>query len=194
MATHINLLDWRAERRARRLQDFKRQMALAGVFGAVVAAFWYLHASGTLQTQERRNDALRAEIQRLDREIAEIAELETVQRNLLARMGVIEELQASRTASVHFFDQLVETLPEGVYLTSLTQRGEQVTIEGIAESNARVSTYMRNLDASGWFTDPRLVVIRTTEQERLRQAQFTLRVRALRTPAAQDDDDDGGAA
>lgn len=189
MGTHINLLDWRAERRARRLQEFKLQMGAGALAGIALAALWWFHASGVLSAQEARNKLLQQEISRLDAEIREIADLETVQDNLLARMQVIESLQASRSATVHFFDELVNTVPDGVYLTVLRQQGERVTIEGIAESNARVSTYMKNLDASDWFADPRLVVIRTTERNRVRQSEFTLQVRGLRQPASSADAD-----
>jgi type IV pilus assembly protein PilN len=94
-------------------------------------------------------------------------------------MRVIEELQASRSATVHFFDELVTTLPDGVNLTLIKQSGTNVTIEGTAESNGRVSTYMKNLDASPWFDDPRLVVIKTGEKSSLRRSDFTLQVKNL---------------
>ena len=184
MATHINLLDWRTARRERRLQEFKKQMIGAAVLGGAVALLWWMHAGSVLSDQQARNNLLRSEIQRLDQEIKEISQLEQVQQNLLARMEVIDSLQASRSATVHFFDQLVETLPDGVHLQRLQQNDQEVTIEGIAESNARVSSYMKNLDTSRWFDNPRLVVIRSNQREndRVRQSQFTLRVQVLRDP------------
>lgn len=188
MGTHINLLDWRSARRERRLQEFKRQMVAAALVGIAIALLWYMQASGVRSDQEARNDMLRSEIKSLDQKIKEIAELEKVQDNLLARMEVIESLQASRSASVHLFDELVDTLPEGVHLKRMVQNGDQVDLEGIAESNARVSQYMKNLERSAWFENPRLVVIRTREQGRLRQSEFTLKVKALRKPP---DDEDG---
>ncbi|MBI3171738.1 MAG: PilN domain-containing protein, partial [Hydrocarboniphaga effusa] len=107
---------------------------------------------------------------------------ERVRANLLSRMRVIEELQASRTASVHFFDELVNTLPDGVYLTGFKQQGGQVTLDGIAESNGRISTYMKNLDVSSWFADPRLVIIKTGEKDRRRKGEFQLTVKKLTKP------------
>lgn len=190
MGTHINLLDWRAARRERRLQDFKRQMVAAAAIGVAIALLWYMQASGVREEQEARNDLLRSEIKALDQKIKEIADLEKVQDNLLARMEVIESLQASRSASVHLFDQLVATLPEGVHLNRANQNGEQVQLEGVAESNARVSQYMKNLEASLWFENPRLIVIRSRDQGRLRLSEFTLQVRALRKPP--EDDGKGG--
>lgn len=180
MGRHINLLPWRSERRARRLRDFKRSMLVAAALGTAVAALWYLHGSSALRAQQARNGALHSEINRLDRQLAELAELEAAQQELLARIRFIESLQRSRAASVHFFEQVADTLPDGAYLTALRRRDQRVTIEGVAESSARVSRYLRNLDASPWFTDPRLVVIRTTERDGLRQAEFTMTVRGLR--------------
>lgn len=192
MATHINLLDWRTARRERRLQDFKKQMIGAALVGGAIALLWWMHAGSVLSDQQARNEMLRSEIQRLEKEIEEISQLEKVQQNLLARMEVIDSLQASRSATVHFFDQLVETLPDGVHLQRLQQKDQEVTIEGIAESNARVSSYMKNLDASSWFDNPRLVVIRSNQREsdRVRQSQFTLRVQVLRDPQRADEEGD----
>ena len=186
MATHINLLDWRVARRERRLEDFKKQMVAAALVGFAIALLWWMHAGSVLSEQESRNDMLRTEIKRLDGEIKEISELEAVQANLMARMQVIDSLQASRSATVHFFDQLVATLPDGLHINRLVQNGTEVTIDGVAESNARVSSYMKNLESSGWFDNPRLIVIRSAERDRVRQSDFTLRVKALTEP--QNDD------
>ena len=186
MTTHINLLDWRKARREKRKQDFIASVGLGvAVAGGVVGAGWML-VSGQLSYQESRNGYLRSEIKELDKQLTEIQELERVRSNLIARMRVIEELEASRTASVHFFDEIVNTLPEGVNLTSLRQQGANVTLDGIAESNGRISTYMKNLDASPWFSDPRLVVIKTDEKDQRRQAQFTLQVKRLTQPKSAD--------
>lgn len=186
MTTHINLLDWRKARREKRKQDFIASIGLGvAVAGGLVAAGWML-VGGQLSYQESRNAYLRAEIKEMDKQLTEIQELERVRSNLIARMRVIEELEASRTASVHFFDEIVNTLPEGVNLTSLKQQGASVTLDGIAESNGRISTYMKNLDASPWFSDPRLVVIKTDEKDQRRQAQFTLQVKRLTQPASAD--------
>ncbi len=133
MTTHINLLDWRKARREKRKQDFIASIGLGvAVAGGLVAAGWML-VSGQLSYQESRNSYLRAEIKEMDKQLTEIQELERVRSNLIARMRVIEELEASRTASVHFFDEIVNTLPEGVNLTSLRQQGANVTLDGIAE-------------------------------------------------------------
>jgi type IV pilus assembly protein PilN len=182
MTTHINLLDWRKARREQRKQAFAASIGLGvAIAGGIVAAA-YMLINGQLNNQNARNNYLGAEIKELDQQLKEIQELERVRSNLIARMRVIEELEASRMASVRFFDEIVNTLPEGVSLTSLKQQGGNVTIDGIAESNGRISTYMKSLDASPWFADPRLVVIKTNERDRRREAQFTLQVKRLTQP------------
>jgi type IV pilus assembly protein PilN len=173
----INLLDWRAERREQRKQQFFTMLALAVVSAGTVLAGGVFAMNNAIDTQTERNDHLKAEIAEADRKIKEIEELEKVKSSLLARMQIIEELQSSRSATVHFFDELVRTLPEGVNLSSVKQTGNRVTIEGVAESNGRVSSYMKNLDASEWFADPVLVVIRTVEKDQQRESQFSLQVK-----------------
>lgn len=175
----INLLDWRAERRARRERQFKTLLLFAVLAAIATSLLGYLAADSALSHQQHRNDYLRAQIAEVDQKIKEIQELEKVKRNLLARMHVIEQLQASRSATVHFFDELVNTVPDGVNLTSVRQTAAGVVIEGVAESNARVSTYMKNLDASQWFRDPQLIVIKTAEKNSQRTSEFTLQVKNL---------------
>ena len=108
---------------------------------------------GAIEYQQERNRFLQQQIVEMDKKIKEIEELEKVKANLLARMKVIEELQASRAAMVHFFDEVLNTLPEGVYIKALKQQGVNVTIDGVAESNNRVSAYMKNVEASRWFAE-----------------------------------------
>jgi len=179
MAIKINLLDWRTERRKQRQQQFIVLLALGALLaGAGVGAVTY-GVSDAIDYQKRRNEFLHQQIAEMEKKIAEIDELEKVRNNLLARMKVIEELQASRAAMVHFFDEVINTLPEGVYLRSLKQAGTQVTIDGVAESNSRVSNYMKNIEASKWFADPRLVVIKSSEENRRRQSEFQLQFKNL---------------
>lgn len=174
---HINLLDWRKARRDRLQKEFTTKIGLGvAAAGAVLLAGWVL-VNGQLEYQKSRNQFLRTQIKEMDAKITEIEELERVRSNLLARMRVIEDLQASRTASVHFFDELVNTLPEGVNLTGLKQTGDQVALQGVSESNGRISTYMKNLDASPWFSDPRLVVIKTADKDKRRKSTFELTVK-----------------
>ena len=177
--TKINLLDWRAQKREQRKQRFYAMMGVAVVVAVAVFGVGYLMMSNAIDLQNDRNGYLKQQIADVDQKIKEIQELEKVKNNLLARMRVIEELQASRSATVHFFDELVNTLPDGVTLTSIKQSGARVTVEGAAESNGRVSTYMKTLEASAWFTDPKLVVIKTSDTGSQRRSDFTLQVTNL---------------
>lgn len=182
MALRINLLDWRAERRERRrIQFFWLLGAAAGAAVLTGGGGWWF-AESAVAGQQARNAYLKQQIVEIDQKIKEIQDIERTRENLLARMRVIESLQANRTASVHFFDEIVNTLPEGVNLTALKQQGSQVTLEGIADSNGRVSAYLKNLDASLWFEDPRLIVIRTTDAGQRRASEFTLQVKARNQP------------
>ncbi|MDP3293635.1 MAG: PilN domain-containing protein [Nevskia sp.] len=193
MATRINLLDWRAARRARRRQEFLTMVGLGVGAAAVVLGLGYLTITGAVEHQQNRNQYLSAQIKDLDKQIKEIEELEKVKANLVSRMNVIQQLQESRSATVHFFDEIVNTLPDGIYLNSIKQSGQNVTIEGVAESSGRISAYLKNLDSSPWFKDPKLVVIKTGEKNRQRNSDFTLQVTNL-TKASADNTAATGAA
>lgn len=182
MATRINLLDWRAERRARRKQQFQIMLGLGFVISAAVVGFGYFAVGQAIEGQNERNQFLTQQIAELDLKIKEIQELEKTRQNLLSRMKVIEQLQQSRSATVHFFDEIVNTIPDGVYLTGVKQSGQNITIDGVAESSGRISAYLKNLDASPWFKDPRLVVIKTAEKNKQRNSEFQLQVTNLTKP------------
>ena len=177
--TKINLLDWRAERRQRRKQQFMLLIGITFLASAALVGIAYFAMDEAISHQQDRNKILQNEIAALDKQIKEIQELQKVKANLLARMRVIEQLQQSRSATVHFFDEIINTLPDGVYLTSVKQTGTDVTLDGVAESNGRISAYMKNLDSSPWFKDPKLVVIRTSDKNRLRSSEFQLKVTNL---------------
>lgn len=176
MLIKINLLDWRAELRERRKKQFMNTVAGSLVMAAGVVVLGLLSVNRAIENQQERNQILRDEIALIEKQIKEIQELEKVRANLLARMQIIEKLQQSRAQVVHYFDELVNTIPEGVYLTSVKQKGNNSSIDGTAESNGRVSTYMKNLEASPYFKDPRLVVIKTSESGARRLGNFSLQV------------------
>ncbi|AXQ27289.1 hypothetical protein D0B54_00660 [Solimonas sp. K1W22B-7] len=197
MTTRINLLDWRQERRARRKQQFLTMLGIGMVASASIVGLAWTSVSGAVSSQQERNAYLQRQIDETKQKIKEIEELEKVKASLLARMRVIEELQASRAASVHFFDEVVSTLPEGTNLRAIKQAPEGVTLTGTAESNGRISTYMKNIDASAWFDEPRLVEIVTKEQkQKLRRGDFQLQVKALKKPSdgTADPEEDGAEA
>ncbi len=174
--TRLNLLPWREMRR--KTQDRNLISVAVGscvlMLAIVGLAWWQLN--GMIENQTRRNDFLTQETKKVEEELKEIKELEKRRDDLIARMNVIEQLQQDRIRIVHVFDDLVRKLPEGVYLTTLKQTGTNFTISGVAQSNARVSAFMRNLDSSDWFVNPDLDVINVSAKGNDRLSQFTLRV------------------
>jgi type IV pilus assembly protein PilN len=152
----INLLPWREWERERKKKQFIGNMAGVLVLGAamVFGGGWYLN--GKIDDQQARNRFLEAEIVVLDARIAEIRNLQKTRDELLARMRVIQELQGNRPVIVRVFDELVRTLATGVHFRTLKLERTRLTVEGVAESNNRISTLMRNLDTSDWFARPNL--------------------------------------
>jgi type IV pilus assembly protein PilN len=171
----INLLPWREELRKQKQQEFGIIAISSVVIAGLIVLLAHFHVDGLINDQNQRNAYLESEISILNKRIGRIRELEAMKDNLLARMNVIQELQSSRPESVHLMDELVRTLPEGVHLKTFQQKNKALTMTGVAESNARVSDYMRQIDTSEWFTGPRLDVIKTSEANRRRIANFTLR-------------------
>ncbi|MCY1262524.1 Fimbrial assembly protein (PilN) [compost metagenome] len=166
----INLLPWREQLREERKQRFL--VTLGGVLlvsvGLVFLGDQYFDAA--IENQTARNDFLRKEISVLDARIKEISELKTRRQQLLERMKIIQDLQGNRPIIARVFDQLVRTLPDGVYFTNLKMSGKSISISGAAESNNRVSNLMRNLDASEWLTAPNLTEVKAVTQGALDQA------------------------
>lgn len=166
----INLLPWREQLREERKQRFL--VALGGVLlvsgGLVFLGDQYF--SSAIENQSARNDFLRKEIAVLDARIKEISELKTRRQQLLERMKIIQDLQGNRPIIGRVFDQLVRTLPDGVYYTGLKMNGHSISIAGAAESNNRVSNLMRNLDASDWLTSPNLTEVKAVTQGAVDQA------------------------
>ncbi len=172
----INLLPWREERRKELQKRFLIQLGGVAVLAAAVVLFAHLHIQGMIQGQEARNAFLQEEIRKADAKIREIQQLEAKKQMLLARMNVIQNLQSDRSDSVLLFDGLVRTLPDGLYFSRLQQQGRRITLEGIAESNSRVSDLMRRLDRDAVFSGPRLDVIQARTEQGERMRSFTLRV------------------
>jgi type IV pilus assembly protein PilN len=172
---HINLLPWRDELRKQKQQQFAVVTAGTAILGGLLILLAHMQIDGLINNQNQRNQFLEQEIATLDKKIAKIKELEKTKAALLARMDIIQQLQHSRPQSVHLMDQLVYSLPDGVYLNKISQKGSALTFSGIAQSNARVSAYMRNIDNSDWMTRPKLDVIETKDDESRRTAEFILR-------------------
>lgn len=170
----INLLPWREWERKRKQREFTGMVAAGAIFAVIAVVIGHVQMESMISNQEGRNLYLEGEIKSLDARIVKIKDLESTKAKLLARMNVIQELQSNRPLSVHLMDELVRTMPDGVYLSKVTQKGAGLTMEGVAQSNARVSAYMRNIDGSLWIGSPKLNVIETKTEDRRRIAEFTL--------------------
>lgn len=157
----INLLPWREAERKQRRQEFGVGAVGALVLAGVIAFAVNWQMGGAIDDQNERNQYLKTEIAELDKQIAEILDLEQRKQRLSARIQVIEQLERSRPEIVHVFDQIVRTLPDGVYLTGIKQTERRLTLKGVAQSSTRVASYMRNIDASEWLTDPSLDILET---------------------------------
>ncbi|OAX62846.1 PilN domain-containing protein [Xanthomonas graminis] len=162
----INLLPWRAERRKQREREFYAMLGFAALAGVLLALLVWFYYDRQITGQNERNAYLQTEIDKVKAQNQEIDKLDEQKRRLLARKRVIEELQAKRSQMVHLFDSLVRTIPDGVVLTAVKQEGDILTLEGRSQSNARVSAYMRNLEGSGWMTNPELSVIEAKAQDK----------------------------
>ncbi|MCS4232758.1 MAG: PilN domain-containing protein [Stenotrophomonas chelatiphaga] len=166
----INLLPWRAERRKQRQREFYAMLGLAAVGGLLLSLMVWFYYDRQVSGQGERNTFLQAEIDKVKLQNKEIDRLDAQKDRLLARKAVIEELQSKRSQMVHLFDALVRTIPDGVVLTALKQEGDVLTLEGRTQSNARVSAYMRNLETSGWMTNPELSIIEARDPEKEKEA------------------------
>lgn len=173
----INLLPHREEKRKARQQQMLFITGGVAVLGALAVLFVYLAIAKMISDQDGNNQYLKSEIVKLNKEIEEIKALKDKTKSLLDRKKVVEDLQANRAEAVHLFDQLVRLLPEGIYLKGIKQNGKEVNVQGYAQSNARVSTLMRNLEASPWLETPDLVEIKAVTVNGLRANEFSLNVK-----------------
>ncbi len=175
---HINLLPWRDDLRKRREKEFIVTAVIAALMMGGVVLGVHLHYESRIAYQNQRNTFIETEISSLDKKIKEIENLKKERDSLIARTKVIQDLQAGRPEIVHVFDELVTTLPDGVYYTKVSQKGRQLNLTGVAQSNARVSSLMRSLNTSTWFDNSELVEITTTEQKEtgVRLSRFILKV------------------
>lgn len=166
----INLLPWREQLREERKQRFIATIGLVLVGGAALIFFGDQYFTGAIERQNARNDFVRNEIAVLDTRIAEIKELKERREQLLDRMKIIQDLQGNRPIIGRVFDQLVRTLPDGVYFTGLEMKGKNLSVVGGAESNNRVSNLMRNLDSSEWLEAPNLTEVKAVTSGAIDQA------------------------
>ena len=183
MMARINLLPHREERRKRARQHFFVIAGGTALVGALIVIAMHGFYAAKIDTQVERNRFLKSEIAKLDKEIAEINKLKDEIAALLARKQVIETLQTDRAQTVHLLDELVRQMPEGVYLRSVVQRGMSVSLLGYSQSNARVSTLMRNIESSPYLANPGLVEIKATNVAKRRLSEFNLNFQLKRAAA-----------
>lgn len=156
----INLLPHREQKRIARQRQFVSLLVMLGILGLAVVGLVHIVLASQIENQNSRNTLLKTEIAKLDEQIKAIDKLRDQIQQVLARKQIVETLQANRNEAVHLIDQMVRQLPDGVYLRSIKQTGTKVTLNGYAQSNARVSTLMRNIESSPWLGKPELVEIK----------------------------------
>lgn len=172
----INLRPWREELRAEKQKQFISMLLGAAIVAAGLAFLWKTDMDNRIAYQESRNDYIEAASRQLDSQIKEIEELRKRREELLARMEVIQDLQGKRPVIVRVFDELVRTLPEGLFYTDLSKKEDRLTIAGMAESNSRISTLMRNFERSEWFTSPNLTSVASADSRRDGYSDFNMSV------------------
>jgi type IV pilus assembly protein PilN len=171
----INLLPWREELRAQKKQDFINAIGVAVVFTAIIFAGVHMYIEGLKAYQEQRNKILQDEIAVLDKKIEQIKTIEEQKSKLLTKIELIQKLQESRPEIVHLFDELPKVTPDGVFLSTFNQKGAELTFQGKSQSNARVSAFMRAIEASSWLKVPTLDVIQSSTKVAPEQlSDFTL--------------------
>ena len=190
---HINLLPWREAQNKERKRQFAVVAAGSGMLSVLVLVYVHIHMNGLITNQEARNKFLDGKIEEVEKQIKEIQTLETDKQNLLARMKIIQTLQGSRPEIVHLFQEITQTMPEGVYLTQVNVSGSNIKIEGVAESNANVSALMRNVDTAAWMAKPVLDVIDSSKSEYPGLSWFSMHAvqhRPASEPAAEEKSSD----
>ena len=180
----INLLPHRELKRARQAKQFAILAAAMLVLGVAAVVAGNMVIANATDTQASRNEFLRQEIAKLDEQLAEIKKLKEKTQSLLSRKTVVESLQGQRTVPVHLMDEIARRLPEGIYLRSVRQSEQTLSIQGLTQSSALVSSYMRNLEESPWFEAPNLIEVKAASQNNLRTNEFSLTVK-ISDPNAQ---------
>ncbi|MDD1642872.1 MAG: PilN domain-containing protein [Methylococcaceae bacterium] len=166
----INLLPWREELRKKKQKDFLNALVLSILAGFIILGLIHTYIEGLIAYQEQRNQILKNEIALLDKKIVEIKDIEDKKSKLLVKIDLIQKLQESRPEIVHLFDEISKTTPDGVFLTKFTQTGSNLIFEGKSQSNARISAFMRAIEASPWLQTPTLTVIQSPDKQSSKQS------------------------
>ena len=175
---HINLRPWRDELRAEKQKEFLTTVAAFAILGVIYIILMDRSLNSSIEQQQGRNNFMQGQIATLNDKIKEIQDLRKRREQLIERMTVIQGLQGNRPVIVHVFDEMVRTLPDGVFYSELDSKGTVLSIEGTAESNNRISSLMRKLDSSEWFSEPSLTdVNKASEEEADTRSVFNLSVK-----------------
>lgn len=172
----INLRPWREELRAEKQRSLVVMLIGTVIVAAGLVFLWQTNVDSQIEYQQARNNYVERAMKVLDQEIKEIENLRERREELLARMQVIQDLQGKRPVIVRVFDEMVQTLPDGLYYSSLKKVEQKVTIKGMAESNSRISALMRNFESSDWFSDPNLTNVASADKARAGYSQFDMTV------------------
>ncbi len=175
----INLLPWREEFRKEKKKEFLTQLGGVCILAALICYVWVQSVESAIANQVSRNGLLNSEIQLLEKKVQEIKQLKKDRRDLLDRMRVIQDLEGKRSIIVHYFDEFARAVPDGVYVTSLERNGDIFSLSGVSESNNRISTFMRQLDDSDWFSDPNLKSVEALADGLEGQAKFEMDLKTV---------------
>ncbi len=188
----INLLPWREERREELKKEFLTILAAVAIAAVLLVFLYGAVVKSQIEEQQSRNAYLDQNIKELANRVTEISELEQRREDLLDRMKIIQDLQGNRPIIVRVFDEMVRTVPDGLYYTQLTRANDSIQIAGLAESSNRVSSLMRRLDGSAWFSNPNLTGVKANPDFGEQGNDFELTVN-IQTPASDVDADAGGS-
>jgi len=185
---NINLLPWREELRQEKKKEFLTLLAGVGILGLLVAFVWVQSVDNAISAQKARNNMLKSEIKILEKQVQEIKELKKKRKALLDRMGVIQDLEGKRSIIVHYFDEFTKAVPDGVFIERMTRKGGTISVSGISESNNRVSTFMRRLVDSDWFSSPNPISVTGSRDRDNTEMNFKLEFKAVlpKGPEGQD--------
>jgi len=182
----LNLLPWRDEAREKSRKKFMMTVVASLALGVLGVFAWYSWMQNSISYQESRNERLKMETKKLDRTIVEIKKLDATRKALLDRIEIIDKLQATRPGIVHLFDEMVKSLPRGLYLTKLEQNDSNIKLVGKAESNARVSSYMDRLNSSDWLSSSSLNILSVDKKQGdVRLRKFEINVKQLLKPKSE---------
>jgi len=186
----INLLPWREAYRQDKKKEFISILIGVLILAGLIAYLWVSSVQSSISDQRARNRLLQTEISALEKQVSEIQDLKSRRDELLNRMRVIQDLEGTRPVIVRVFDEMVRSIPEGVFLNAMSREGDVISLQGVAESNNRVSSFMRNLDESDWFAAPNLNAVTAAPEQGEQANSFNMTVR-VSAPSDKSDDDEG---